>query len=400
MVAFAAPAVTLAQATTTPAPAPATADNPLAVQARSALLMDVRTGEVLYSFNDRDPMQPASLTKIMAFEIYLESLAAKTVSLDDKATVSEKAWRLSLNNRLSNMFIDAGERVPVRDLLYGLMVSSGNDVSVVLAEHRSGSEEAFVLDMNERARALGLTDTRFANSHGLFAPDQASTARDMALLTRRILLQHPGATEYTSRPSFTWNGITQPNWNELIGKDTGINVPRDPRVTGFKTGHLNEAGYHLVATARDKEKDLDLIAVVMGTDARETRAREALKLLTYGFNNFRTVTVDWKKRTTSELPVYKGKERRVALVTDRPVVTTVRRGTEDSLKVTADLPPEVIAPVRKGQRLGTLTLSSGERELARYELLAAEGVSRGGLSRVVWDSLRLFFRGLFKTRQG
>lgn len=382
------------------APAPATADNPLAVQARSALLMDVRTGDLLYSFNDRDPMQPASLTKIMAFEIYLESLAAKIVSLDDKATVSEKAWELSLNNRLSNMFIDAGERVPVRDLLYGLMVSSGNDVSVVLAEHRSGSEEAFVLDMNERARALGLTDTRFANSHGLFATGQASTARDMALLTRHILLKHPGATEYTSRPSFTWNGITQPNWNELIGKDTGINVPRDPRVTGFKTGHLNEAGYHLVATARDKGKDLDLIAVVMGTDSRETRAREALKLLTYGFNNFRTVTVDWKKRTTSELPVYKGKERRVALVTDRPLVTTVRRGTEESLKVTADLPSEVIAPVRKGQRLGMLTLSSGERELARYELRAAEAIPRGSLFRVVWDSLRLLFRSLLKTRQG
>lgn len=365
-------------------PAAAFPPNPLGIQARAGLLMDAYSGQVLYAFNEHERMQPASLAKVMTFDLILEAVEQKALSMDTKVPVSERAWRLALNNRLSNMFIEVGEQVTVSDLLKGLMVSSGNDAAVALAEYRGGSEERFVDMMNARARELGLKETRFANSHGLAADGQYTTAYDMALLARHVVLQHPEGLKITSLKEFTYAGIRQFNWNRL--------VLRDPRVDGLKTGHLPEAGYHLVATARDG--GMRLIAVVMGTAGETERMNEAQKLLDYGFRNFATVEVDWKAKAPSALPVYKGKERSVPLEPAAPVVVTVPRGQEGRIAVGASTAGRAVAPVRKGEKLGRLTVTLAGKEIAGFDLLAARDVPRGGLLRVAWDSIRLFFARL------
>lgn len=355
--------------------------NPLGIQAKAALLMDAFSGQVLYAFHENDRMEPASLAKIMTFDLILEAVEKGVLGMDTKVPVSERAWRLALDNSLSNMFIEVGQQVKVRDLLNGLMVSSGNDAALALAEYRGGSEEGFVAMMNDRARQLGMKDTVFTNSHGLSDPNQHTTARDMAVLARHIVLQHPEAFEITSRKDFTYGRIRQANWNKLLFKD--------PRVNGLKTGHLPEVGYHLVATARDR--GMSLIAVVLGTAGEEERASEAEKLLNYGFNNFSTVEVRWQDKVASSLPVYKGRERRVALVTAAPVVVTVPREAERSVTVEGTTVGRAVAPVKKGEHLGRISVKAGGREVAGFDLLAAADVPRGGLLRVIWDSLRLFF---------
>ncbi len=361
-------------------------DNPLGVQARAAVLLDAVTGQTLYAFNEDLRLPPASLAKIMTFDLILEALDRGILAADAKVTVSEKAWRLALDNTISNMFLEVGQQVSVRDLLYGLMVSSGNDAAVALAEYRAGSEENFVNMMNARARELGLRDTVFRNSHGLSAEGQYTTARDMAILARHVVLDHPEALEITAAKEFTWNNIRQPNWNRL--------VLQDPRVDGLKTGHLPEAGYHLVATAR--EGDRQLIAVVLGTPGEEVRAREARRLLDYGFRNFTTLTLDLKGQVPDELPVYKGRARRVTVRPAAPPRVTVPRGREGELRLTTSLARYAVAPVKAGERLGTLTVGLDGRELLRLELQAGEDVGRGGWWRVAWDSVRLFFRSLFR----
>ena len=236
------------------------------------------------------------------------------------------------------------------------------------------------------ARELGLSDTLFRNSHGLSAEGQYTTARDMAVLARHVVLDHPKALEITAAKEFTWNHIRQPNWNRL--------VLQDPRVDGLKTGHLPEAGYHLVATA--SEGDRRLIAVVLGSPGEEVRAREARRLLDYGFRNFATLTLDLKGKVPAELPVYKGRARRVTVRPAAPPRVTVPRGREGELRLTTSLVPYAVAPVSAGERLGTLTASLDGRELLRLELQAGEDVARGGWWRVAWDSVRLFFRNLFR----
>lgn len=365
---------------------PAFTPNELGVKARSGLLMDARTGQILYSFNERERMQPASLAKIMTFEIILESLRDGSLKPDTLVPISRSAWELALNNSLSNMFLQVGEKVRVDDLLRGLMVSSGNDAALALAEYRGGSEEMFVKMMNDRAAQLGLKDTLFRNSHGLFAPDQYTTAYDMALLARHITLSHPEAFKITSIKEFEHNGIKQPNWNKL--------VLMDPRVNGLKTGHLPQVGYHLVATAH--EKGMDLIAVTMGTSSEEARVTETLKLLNYGFNNFVTLRLDWERRIPANLASYKGKESVLKIETAAPVDITVPRGREGDIQVKASLPPYVVAPVAKGQKVGEMTVSLNGRVIGSYDLVAAQELPRGSLFRVLWDSLRLMIKGFLK----
>lgn len=361
-------------------------DNPLGIQARSALLMDARTGQILYAYNEHDRMEPASLAKMMTFDLALESLERKAISLTDKATVSEKAWRLALNNTLSNMFLEVGQQVAVQDLLYGLMVSSGNDAAVVLAERLGGAEENFARQMNEQAARLGLKETRYVNSHGLSAPDQYSTAGDMALLARHILRFHPEALRYTSAKEFAFGTIKQPNWNRLVLADS--------RVNGLKTGHLPEVGYHLVATARDR--GMTLIAAILGTAGEDARVNEAKRLLDYGFNSFTTMEVPYRNKVVSSLPVYKGRAREVPVRVLEPPVVTVKRGREAAIAVHASYEQEVLAPVKAGQKLGRLDVRLGQQVLVSRDLVAARAVPRGGLLRVAWDSIRLFVRHLVR----
>lgn len=358
--------------------------NPLSIQARSGVLMDAATGRVLYAFNERERLQPASLAKIMTFELILEAVDKGLLSMDTRITVPESAWRLALDNQLSNMFIEVGDEVAVRDLLSGLMVSSGNDAALTLAEYRGGSEPGFVAMMNARARELGLRDTVFKNSHGLFAEGQFTTALDVALLARHVVSAHPEALKITARKEFTYGGIRQPNWNRLVLVDR--------RATGLKTGHLPDVGYHLAATAEDR--GMSLIAVVLGTAGEDARVKEAQKLLNYGFNNFSTVSLDLKGEVPADLPVYKGAARRVPLVPARAPKVTVPRGREGEIRTVAEVPRYVVAPVRKGQSLGAVRVELAGEEVGRLPLEAGRDVPTGGFFRRLLDSVRLFFRSI------
>jgi len=359
----------------------------------SFVLMEAHTGQILAARNANKPLGPASLTKIMTLKLALEALEAGTLTLEETALVSEKAWRTGG----SKMFVLVDSRVTIRDLLYGIAVSSGNDAAVVLAEHLAGDEAAFVQRMNERARQLGLENTVFKNAHGLPAPGQMTTALDMARLARAFVRDHPEALTIMSTRAFTYQPprapqpITQYNRNGLLWKD--------PRVNGLKTGHTREAGYHLVATA--EEGEMFLIAVIMGAagqnEAAGSRRREAAasKLLDYGFRNFRTRVLDWTRVVEPELRVWKGRQNSVRLTTTEPTRVTYVAGREEALEIRREVPPSVDAPIEKGARLGTLTIAQGGKVLRQFDLVAAEAVARGSFFKVLLDALRQFLARLF-----
>jgi len=367
---------------------PARAANPLGLEAKSAYLLEARTGRVLYSHDEARPLPPASLSKIMTFELILEAMEKGILSPDTKVKVSEKAWRLALDRTISRMFIEVGDEVRVEDLLYGLMVSSGNDAALALAEARSGSEASFVALMNQRARELGMRDTVFSDSHGLDPRNQRTTARDMALLARHIMLAHPQYPRYTATREFTYGGIKQRNWNRLLFSD--------PRVDGLKTGHLAEAGYHLVATAR--EGDTWLIASILGTANEAKREAETERLLNWGFLNFRTLLVPWKGKAPETLPLYKGDRKAVRLTVSEPVRVTVSRGAEGAVSVEYRGPRYLVAPLSRGSKVGEVVVREGTREIGRFPLVTAEEARRGPFLRRFFDSIRLFFLSLRGSR--
>jgi D-alanyl-D-alanine carboxypeptidase (penicillin-binding protein 5/6) len=362
-------------------PAAAGGNNPLGIRAQSAVLLDARADAVLYAYHPDLRTQPASLAKMMTFLLALEALREGRIRPDTPVTVSKDAWQLSLQlGALSDMDLQVGTQVPFQDLLYGLMVSSGNDAAVAVAEALAGSQQAFVADMNARAAELHLTQTHFATVHGLPAPGQYTTALDMAHLAQYIVLHHPEAEAYTSRRSFTWNGITQANWNLPL-------MQMDPRVFGIKTGHVDGAGYHLAAAAR--QGDRLLIAVVMGAGSDQARAVQADVLLKYGFSQWDTVTVDWRRYAPAALPVWMGRRPDVAIAPAQPVVVAVRRDQEGSLTAQAALRQPVLAPVPAGAVLGDLRVLVAGRPVQTVPLAAAGPVPRGGLLHVLWDDLRL-----------
>ena len=243
----------------------------LQCDAQSAVLMDGLTGQVLYEQNPNLRIPPASFVKVMTLYVVYDAIRAGQLKMDDMVTVSEKAWRM----QGSKMFIKVGERVKVEDLMKGVAIASGNDACIALAEHLSGSEEAFVSKMNEKAKLLGLKDSQFKNSDGMPADGQYITAMDMAILSKRYMEDHPEALVLHSTVEFEYNGIRQGNRNTLLQKNIGVD--------GLKTGHVEESGYHLTATA--KREGQRMIAVVMGCDRVRKRAPEAQKLLEYGFKN-------------------------------------------------------------------------------------------------------------------
>ncbi|MFS8570478.1 MAG: D-alanyl-D-alanine carboxypeptidase family protein [Thermaerobacter sp.] len=367
-------------------PAP---DRPFTVDAAAAVLLDVHTGQILFAQNENERLAPASLTKIMTLLLALEDIDAGRVALSDRAVVSEAAWNLAGRGRpggVSAMFLNVGDQVTLEELLYGIGVLSGNDASLVVAEHLAGSEEAFVRRMNERAAELGLENTHFLDSHGL-SPDAATTAADMARLAAYFVRTQPDGMIYSQLPEYTYAGITQPNRNRLL--------LRDDRVTGLKTGYLGVAGYHLVATAESGE--MSLVAAVLGAASESDRERVALELLNYGFNNFRTVAPAGDLASTT-VRVYKGAADQVTVQPGQRPVVTVAAGAVDRLQWQVDLPPHLEAPVAEGQQVGRLAAVLDGRELASFDIVAAAGVERGGFFKVLVDTVRLFLAGLLGRR--
>lgn len=335
----------------------------LRISAASAVLMDFLSGQVLYEQNSRSKIAPASFVKILTLYVALETIRARNLKMDDRVTVSQKAWR----TEGSKMFLKGGEGVTLEDLLKGIAIVSGNDACVALAEYMAGSEDVFVLEMNKRAQLIGLIDSQFKNCHGMPAEGQHMTAFDMALLARRYIEDHPEALALHSEKVFEHHGIRQHNRNTLLTKHIGVD--------GLITGYVKESGYHLAVTAkRDSQR---MIAVVMGCRTMEQRIREAHKLLDHGFRNFSTVKAFEKDVRFGPQKVIRGKQSEVYLVPAEKGWVTVAKGKEKSVAVTTDVPEYVKAPIRKGQRVGKVSIRSEESVLKEIALLSSSEVPKG-----------------------
>jgi D-alanyl-D-alanine carboxypeptidase (penicillin-binding protein 5/6) len=345
-----------------PAPAPQVTSSTLQCDSQSALLMDGLTGEVLYEQNPRMRIPPASFVKVLTLYLAFDAIRGGQLKLSDLVTVSEKAWR----TQGSKMFVKVGSQVRVEDLLKGIAIASGNDACIALAEYMTGSEEVFVSKMNEKAKLLGMKDSQFKNADGMPAEGQYTTALDMAILGKRYIEDHPEALAIHSMTEFEYNGIRQGNRNTLLAKNIGVD--------GLKTGHIEESGYHLVATA--KREGQRMIAVVMGCDKVKKRAPEAQKLLEYGFKNFSTVEVVKKGATFGPLKVKRGKSNQVTLIASEDARVTVAKGKEKAVSATPELPPFLVAPIKKGQGVAKILIQNEGKTVKEVSLLASSDVEK------------------------
>ncbi len=353
---------------------------PFALDAKSAILIDGHTGAVLYAYNEHEKMQPASLAKIMTFYLALEALHAKRIALDTQVPISKEAWRLSMDRSVSRMFLEVGQQVSVRELLYGLMVSSGNDAAVALAEYLGGSPEGFTLQMNNKAAELGLTETHFANPDGLPVEGEYTTAADMVKLGLALRNRFPDSTTYTGAKEYTFDKITQRNFNTLLFYDA--------RVNGIKTGHVAEAGYHLVASA--ESGGMLLISAVMGTRSMEKRRVETDKVMDWAFRTFNTVHPDWHKAVPASIPIYQGLKDAVALAPATESYVTVERGKEGqvALSYTPKL-KYLVAPVKEGDVVGDLVVMQEGKPVASIQIETKDAVAPGGFFKRVRDRVRM-----------
>lgn len=346
--------------------------------AKSWVLQDYNTGWVLASHEADQTIEPASLTKLMTAYVVFDELTKGSIKLDDKVHVSKKAWKTPG----SRMFIEVNTDVSVEDLLKGLIIQSGNDAAVALAEYVAGTEEAFAARMNEYADKLGLTHSHFTNAAGLPDPDHYMSARDISVLTTTLIRNFPEYYKWYSVREFTYNDITQRNRNLLLG--------RDPSVDGVKTGHTEEAGYCLVGSA--KKDGMRLIATVTGTDSATRRADEVHALLKYGFASYESKLLFDGGKPAARVPVYKGKLNNVSLAVERPLYITVAKGKEPELKADLEVPDSALAPVNSGDPLGTVKVTLAGKDLMDAPLVAMNTIDRGSWWQVALDSVVLWFR--------
>jgi len=347
----------------------------------SYLLIDANSGRVLADKDSGKRLPPASITKLMTSYIISSEIERGSISVDDKVLISIKAWKMGG----SKMFIREGTRVAVSDLMRGMIIQSGNDATVALAEHVAGSEEAFVDIMNQQAALLGMVDTQFRNATGWPDPDHYSSARDIALLARALITEFPESYKLYSERYFSYNGINQPNRNKLLF--------RDKSVDGVKTGHTEEAGYCLVASS-DRE-GMRLISVVMGTKSDEARASESQKLLAYGFRYYHTHKLYSAREVITQSPVWKGQADSIDLGVLEDVYLTVPRGSENDLVAKASIDEVIQAPITKDQSLGLMRVTLDDEELLNVPLHALATIEPAGFMSRMSDSVKLFFKQLF-----
>jgi D-alanyl-D-alanine carboxypeptidase (penicillin-binding protein 5/6) len=349
--------------------------------AKAWVLMDGASGNILVENAGEERLPPASLTKLMTAYIATKEIEGGRIAESDLVTVSEHAWRTGG----SRMFIKVGSQVSVSDLLHGIIIQSGNDASVALAEHIAGSEDAFADMMNTTAQKLGMSNSHFMDATGLPNPDHYSSAKDMAILARAIIYGEPTHYAIYAQKEFFWNNIKQPNRNLLLW--------RDKTVDGLKTGHTDEAGYCLVASAvRDGQR---MIAVVFGTNSEQARAAETQKLLTYGFRFFETQTFYKKGAELTKAMVWKGSEHEVKAGLSEDLTMTVPRGQLKQLQANMVVEPNLMAPIQQGQVIGKVEVKLNDKVVRTADLVALNAVEEGGFFRRIWDSIRLFFFGLF-----
>jgi len=348
------------------------------VDARSHTLIDYDSGRVLAESNADERMEPASLTKLMTAYVVFNELRSGQIKLSDKVRVSKKAWRTPG----SRMFIEVDHLVDVESLLKGMIIQSGNDASVALAEYVAGSEEVFAALMNEHAQRLGLYGSHFTNSTGLPDPDHYTSAKDMATLAVRMIRDFPEYYHWYSEKDYTYGKITQGNRNLLLY--------RDKTVDGLKTGHTDSAGYCLVVSAL--RNDMRLISVVMGTKSESARANESQKLLNYGFRFFETHKLYDAVEPLKSVRVWKGASDAVALGMGKAFYTTVPRGQYNKLNVTVSTGGKLVAPIKKGQTLGQINVHLGDTLLAEHPLIALDDVAEGSLFQRLLDSVKMLWQ--------
>ncbi|RUO43879.1 D-alanyl-D-alanine carboxypeptidase [Aliidiomarina taiwanensis] len=351
------------------------------VNARSYVLMDYTTGQVIAASSEHEPHGPASLTKVMTNFIIGKELERGTIQPDDLVTVSEDAWARNFPGS-SLMFIEVGKTVPVADLQRGIVVSSGNDASVAMAEHIAGSIDAFADLMNTHAERIGMHNTVFRNPHGLPAPGQVTTAYDMALLAQALIRELPEAYALHSEREFTYNDIRQYNRNTLLW-DRSLNVD------GVKTGHTSESGYSLITSATDQ--DTRLITVVMGAESERSRAVESKKLLNYGFRYYETVTAYEAGEVFVTQRIWGGSRDHIELGVQDDVVVTIPKGKRQNLEANFVLDRPLEAPLAKGEALGTVYLTLDGDDIASFPLVSLHAVERGGFMKRIMDSLKKKF---------
>ena len=334
------------------------------VASRAWIVVDAVTGQTIASQNPSQEVEPASLTKIMTVYLTFEALKDNRITLDQQVNVSEKAWRTPG----SRMFIEPRKPVTVQELLNGVVVQSGNDASVAIAELLAGTEGAFAQQMTEKAIELGMKDTTFKNSNGLPDPEHTTTVQDLAILAQRMIADHPEKYEMYAVREFTYNNIKQNNRNRLLWAD--------PSVDGMKTGHTTAAGYCLIATAQRGERRI--ISVLVGAESEATRAEESLKLLNWSFQNFDSVKLFDANKAAIEARVWEGTTELAALGSPLPILVTIPRGKTGDVLVTAQRPDPLLAPLSQGQRVGQMTLSLDGQPLRVLPLDVLAPVERAG----------------------
>ena len=357
----------------------AAAQNPPApvINAKSWMLLDVSSGQVLASQNASERIEPASLTKLMTAYLVFSALKAKTITQEQAVPVSERAWKMGG----SRMFIEPKKPVTVAELLRGMIVQSGNDACVALAELIAGSEEAFAGAMNREAKRLGLKNTTFKNSTGWPAPEHLTTAEDLSVLAGAIIRDFPDFYSLYSIKDYTYNNITQPNRNKLLWVD--------PNVDGMKTGFTDAAGYCLITSA--KRGPRRLLSVLLGAASDNARATESQKLLNFGFLNYDSVRLYEKGQGVSQLEVWKGSARDIKVGFDRELYVTLPKGQADKVKATLVSQKPLIAPIALGQKIGSMKVSVDGREIAEVPVVALEAVAGAGVFGRAYDTVRLWF---------
>ncbi|MFZ5555207.1 MAG: D-alanyl-D-alanine carboxypeptidase family protein [Pseudomonadota bacterium] len=356
-----------------PAPVP----SPPAVEAKAWLLMDFHTGHVIAEKGMHERMEPASLTKLMTAYLAFAALKKGQIRPDQEVPVSEKAWK-AIGSR---MFIEPRKPVTISELLKGMIIQSGNDASIALAEAVAGSEDVFAQLMNREAARLGMKNTNYTNSTGLPDPELYTTPYDLALLSAALIRDFPDYYPMYSEKEYTYNKIKQANRNRLLWTD--------PNVDGVKTGHTEAAGYCLIASA--KRDGRRLISVVMGTDSERARAIESQKLLNYGLQFFDTVKVYAKGQSVATMTVWKGRADEVKAGFDRDIWLTLPRGQRENLKATLERKEPLLAPVAAGQDVGALKLTLDGKPVAEYPVVALDSVPVANVFGRAWDSIKLIF---------
>ena len=352
--------------------------NPPELDAVSYFLVDFDSGRVLAEKKPDDQFEPASITKLMTAYLVDKAIDDGDITLDEKVTISEKAWRM----QGSKMFVEVGKEVSVDDLLKGLIIQSGNDASVALAEHVGGSESAFAGYMNHQAKVLGMTNTNYVNSTGWPDENHYSSARDISILARALIRDYPDVYSYYKQREFTYNGIRQFNRNRLLW--------RDESVDGVKTGHTEAAGYCLVSSA--ERDDMRLIAVVLGTKSDKARTQASQSLLNYGFRYFETHQLYRLDEVLKTTQVWYGEQDQVSLGVGKDVFITIPRGRYRDLQASLEIDSEISAPIERGQVLGQVNITLDGEPVASETIVAMQPVAEGSLIDRAMDSIKLMFK--------